>query len=202
MTAPEPTGERDLVNALNNTLWKVLSATPEIKDGVEISFEIPQRDWPPLATGEKPKLNLFLYDVRENPDMRREFTGQRPNAPFGGPGLPAGQRIGVNLSYMVTCWGGTPAEQHRILWAALEQLYAFSPLRNGTGENQNFVHQYLAEHDADPHRGGASGRRNAQHLRILERARQPNPSLHQSRRHARPGAASWGRGRPAERDSR
>ena len=91
---------------------------------VQISFATPDDQFPPPAVS-LPAIDLFLYDVRENLDLRsnevyveshRNGTATRTRAP-----------VRVDFSYLVTAWPSKsvpdPAEdEHRILGAVMRVL--------------------------------------------------------------------------------
>ncbi|HAA02883.1 MAG TPA: DUF4255 domain-containing protein, partial [Syntrophobacteraceae bacterium] len=90
---------------------------PSLVEQVEVSFEQPKREnagkW-----GPRPTINLFLYDVRENRDLRsNEWIVERQ-----GDGTATKRRppVRVECSYLVTAWASdasiTPAlDEHRLL---------------------------------------------------------------------------------------
>ena len=79
---------------------------------IEITFEQPKREW--SARLNRPTLNIFLFDVRENVSLRnrtqrhnvdpsrREVQIQRPETR-------------VDLHYMITAWASEVDDEHRLL---------------------------------------------------------------------------------------
>jgi hypothetical protein len=80
---------------------------------VEIAFEHPKREW--SARLNRPTLNLFLHDVRENVDLRNSYQHYaRPNGDQRTATLPRPTHR-VDLHYMVTAWASEPDDEHRLL---------------------------------------------------------------------------------------
>ncbi|MBI1298413.1 DUF4255 domain-containing protein [bacterium] len=79
---------------------------------IEITFEQPKREW--SARLNRPTLNIFLFDIRENVSLRnrtqrhnvdpsrREVQIQRPETR-------------VDLHYMITAWASEVDDEHRLL---------------------------------------------------------------------------------------
>jgi hypothetical protein len=91
---------------------------------VDISFEIPTRDWSTPAT--RPTVNLYLYDLRENSKLRETYWEEesRNGRDVRIKRLP----LRIDLSYMITCWTGAIEDQHLLLWQVLDTFYRNSPL--------------------------------------------------------------------------
>jgi len=91
---------------------------------VDISFDIPTRDWSTPVT--RPTVNLYLFDIRENRTLRETDWDEEPQ----GDGKVVTRRVPVrvDVSYMITCWTSAPEDQHRLLWRVLETLFRYSPL--------------------------------------------------------------------------
>jgi len=111
---------------LDSTLKELLKRElpPVLLEHVSISFAAPDSEFPP-ATVTLPAINIFLYDVRENVDLRssewllehrRDGSTTRQRAPMR-----------VDCSYMITAWPSAaapnPAEdEHRLLGEVLKVL--------------------------------------------------------------------------------
>lgn len=121
-----------MLQDLNETLRKLLvqDVEPNYPNAkLNISFDIPTRDWS-ARVGDAPTVNLYLYDIRENLDLR-SMSGDDIAHTNGGQVTLKPQTAWVNLSYMVTCWMKGTEQQHRLLWWVLETLYRNSPLPVG-----------------------------------------------------------------------
>lgn len=88
---------------------------------VDVSFELPNREW---STGiAKPTINCYLFDVRENRDLRQSGMS------MVGGGTPQAMRIRepmrVQLTYLVTAWTRQVEDEHRLLFQALYTLFRY-----------------------------------------------------------------------------
>ena len=105
-----------MITDLNETIKQIL-----VKKGafdpaeVDIKFETPKREW--SASISKPTINLYLYDIRENHELRglewfvekdRNGTATRKKTPSR-----------IDLSYLVTVWTNDIGDEHRLLWHVL-----------------------------------------------------------------------------------
>ena len=101
-----------------------------IVSGVAISFAPPDSQFPPPAV-KLPAIDLFLYDVRENRQLRNnEWTVERRS-----DGTATRQRapVRVDCSYLVTAWASpsspNPAQdEHRLLGEVMKALLRHSTL--------------------------------------------------------------------------
>ncbi|MGC8874297.1 MAG: Pvc16 family protein [Chloroflexia bacterium] len=103
---------------LDETLKQLFIRELPIPNGeVEISFDAPRRDW--AAGRVKPTLNLYLYDLLENTELRRsEWVVERDD----GSATKYQPPRRVNATYLVTAWAGAPEDEHRLLWRAMAVL--------------------------------------------------------------------------------
>lgn len=84
---------------------------------IDISFEAPTKGW---SSGvSRPTLNLFLYDIRENHELR---SNQRHRDVSG----PA--RVRIDLCYMITAWTADVSDEHQLLGRVLTTLLQFPSL--------------------------------------------------------------------------
>lgn len=110
------------------TLLTLLRAEgSDLLRAIEISFRAPDRDFPNKVT--LPALDLFLYDVRENLDLR----GVEPMIERNGNGqariLPPPVR--VDCSYLITAWSAADdaaSDEHRLLGEVMATLLRFPEL--------------------------------------------------------------------------
>lgn len=115
-----------MIDDLDRTLEELLKrGLPlDLVAQVTISFAAPDNQFPPSSV-TLPAVDLFLYDVQENRELRRaDWVVER-----GGDGtasrLPPAVR--VDCSYLVTAWASasstTPAwDEHRILGEVMKVL--------------------------------------------------------------------------------
>ncbi len=114
-----------MINDLDETLRQLLIQKAGLNPAeLDISFDIPTRDWSNPVS--RPTVNLYLFDVRENRELRELGWEESPS----GDGKVRLKRLPlrIDLSYMVTCWATSTEDQHRLLWHVLETLFRHSPL--------------------------------------------------------------------------
>ncbi len=88
---------------------------------VDVSFDLPNREW---SVGiSKPTLNCYLFDIRENRDLRQSGMAMVG----GGTREAARQRepMRVSVTYLITAWTRQVEDEHRLLFQALATLMRF-----------------------------------------------------------------------------
>src|SRR5262249_34405716 len=80
---------------------------------ITYAFHQPKSGWNTTAQSGL-GLNFFLYDVRENPVLRRHHVETMPNGGNGDPRLVQQKRLPLRIDcfYMVTAWHDDPKWQH------------------------------------------------------------------------------------------
>lgn len=121
-----------MINALDETLKALLKRDlpSELAKQVQISFATPDDQFPPQSV-TLPAIDLFLYDVRENHELRsNEVSIER-----GSDGTVTQKRppIRVDFSYLVTAWPSEsvpePAQdEHRLLGEVMRVLLCYRKL--------------------------------------------------------------------------
>ena len=114
-----------MISELDEILKQLLiKKVPLEPSEVDISFEIPNREW--AASISKPTVNLYLYDIRENHELRTyDWTVERNND------RTATKRrapLRMDLSYLVTVWTSDVGDEHRLLWRVMATLSRHSSL--------------------------------------------------------------------------
>src|SRR5262245_26107611 len=111
-----------MIDDLDKTLETLLKREllPALVSQVAISFATPDHDFPPSSVA-LPAVDLFLYDVRENHELRsNEWLIDRR-----GDGVTRQQPpVRVDCSYLITAWPspGQPSpiqDEHRLLGAVM-----------------------------------------------------------------------------------
>jgi len=115
-----------MIDDLDRTLEALLrrELPPNLVEQVTISFATPDDQFPP-ASVTLPAIDLFLYDVRENRELRsNEWLVERRSN-----GMVSKQRppVRVDCSYLITVWASqsstTPAQdEHRLLGEVMKVL--------------------------------------------------------------------------------
>jgi hypothetical protein len=101
-----------MIHEVDEALRRLLAEYGVPGGGGELAFDAPTRDW----TGQRnrPTVNVFLYDIRE--DRTRRRSGQAQD--HDDTGLVVGWRDPprwFQLSYLVTAWTNRPQDEHRLL---------------------------------------------------------------------------------------
>ena len=112
-----------MISDLDETIKQVLIKMGQIDHGeIEISFDPPDREWS-ASLGSKPTVNLYLYDVRENHELR----GTEWSVEKTGNNLATRRKNAkrINLSYLVTVWTKDTGDQHNLLWRVLLTLMRY-----------------------------------------------------------------------------
>lgn len=110
----------------------------DMRAQIGISFATPGEDFPPAGVN-LPAINMFLYDMSQNPDLRQSGAGWEQQAPGQFSRTPDPYRIACH--YIVTAWAreGTPSpeeDEFRLLGEAMRALlrYRILPPVAVTGE--------------------------------------------------------------------
>jgi hypothetical protein len=107
----------DIDDALRKLLLREI---PVRGNEVEIAFDHPKREW--SARLNRPTINIFLHDVRENVDFRgshQRFV--QPNGDSRTATIPRPLHW-VDLHYLITAWASEPDDEHRLLARTLIAL--------------------------------------------------------------------------------
>lgn len=141
-----------MIADLDETLRELLKAELPVKNNeVEISFDQPKREW--SARLMRPTINLFLYDVRENPMLRQH---QWENVPTAGNGVNMAHMkrtpFRVDCTYVLTTWASEADDEHRLLSRAMLALFRHPILPEkylqGSMSHQPFdLQTFLAQRD-------------------------------------------------------
>ncbi|OAB60924.1 hypothetical protein AY599_08825 [Leptolyngbya valderiana BDU 20041] len=121
-----------MLDDLDRTLEELLkrSLPPALAESVSISFATPDDQFPPSSV-TLPALDLFLYDVRENRDLRTsERTIDRQS---NGTAIASAPPVRVDCSYLVTAWASENSttqaqDEHLLLGEVMKVLLRYSSL--------------------------------------------------------------------------
>ena len=118
-----------MISDLDESLKKLLTKKGGLSPAeIDISFEMPDREW--SASISKPTVNLYLYDIHENRELRNnEWWGVTHE---NGVATKMQPPIRLDLSYLVTVWTNDMADQHRLLGHILKTLFLHGELPEET----------------------------------------------------------------------
>jgi len=97
-----------MIADLDRTLKEMLITKAQDKD-LDIRFEAPDDQFAPNL----PAVNLFLYDVRENVDLRSNEW--QANRDLRGNITQTPPPVRVDCAYLITAWAGDVESEHRLL---------------------------------------------------------------------------------------
>ena len=110
-----------MIQDVDDTLKELLVQKVPIEHRViDIKFDMPNKEWSAAVT--KPTINLFLYDVRENHELR---SSQRTITRNGNAGVERRAPVRMDLSYLITAWTTDIADEHQLLGRVLSTLLQF-----------------------------------------------------------------------------
>lgn len=114
-----------MITDLDETIKKLLTDIGKIDHGeIGISFDPPDREWS-ASLGNKPTVNLYLYDIRENHELRATEWYVERN---GDTATKRKSARRINCSYLVTVWTKNTDDQHSLLWRVLHALIRYPTL--------------------------------------------------------------------------
>lgn len=111
-----------MISDLDETIKQLLvRMAPLDAAEVDICFDMPGQEWSAGIT--KPTVNLYLYDIRENHDLRTYDweVERRPDKTATRRRLP----VRIDLTYLITVWTSAVDDEHRLLWYVLATLFRF-----------------------------------------------------------------------------
>jgi hypothetical protein len=108
-----------MIRALDETIKSVILEKGGFRvSDVDIRFDQPTHDWSAGLT--KPAINCYLYDVRENLELRnQEWVVEREG---NGQSKKKIAPLRIDLSYLITAWTNEVEDEHTILWRVLVAL--------------------------------------------------------------------------------
>jgi hypothetical protein len=108
-----------MLNDLDDTIRELLVTQGQFDPlDVDISFDIPNREWSQGIT--KPTLNCYLFDIHERRLLREEgwqIEGRGERAP-----ARRHPPLFFEITYLITAWTAQVEDEHRLLWRALATL--------------------------------------------------------------------------------
>lgn len=103
---------------VDRALERFLLAETGYGERVEVSFDAPSRD--AAARLSRPTINLYLYDLREDPSLRDGTWEPRRQSHDRSVRRRRPRRI--DLTYALTCWTSETDDAHRLIWSCLYAL--------------------------------------------------------------------------------
>lgn len=110
-----------MIAELDGALQKLLKErVPLDSKEVDISFDMPAKEW---SVGlSRPTVNLYLFDIRENLDLREsDWLVERSN----GDAVKRLTPRRIDLSYLITAWTTEVEDEHRLLWYVMASMFRY-----------------------------------------------------------------------------
>jgi len=115
-----------MIDDLDRTMAELLrrELPPTLVEQVGISFAAPDSDFPPSSV-TVPAVDLFLYDIRENMELRStEWIIERQD---NGTATKRRAPVRVDCSYLITAWSSESStsralDEHRLLSEVMKVL--------------------------------------------------------------------------------
>jgi hypothetical protein len=108
-----------MIDDLDEVLRQLLIREVPIKNNeVDIAFDQPKREW--AARLSRPTINLFLYDMNENKQLRQQ--GWETEKTSNGKATQRRKPVRVDLYYLITVWAAEPEDEHRLITRTLLAL--------------------------------------------------------------------------------
>jgi hypothetical protein len=115
-----------MIDDLDRTLEELLrhQLPPGLVEQVAISFAAPDSEFPPAAV-TLPAIDMFLYDIRENLELRS--TGWIVERQDNGTAIKWRSPVRVDCSYLITAWSSDSSttralDEHRLLSEVMKVL--------------------------------------------------------------------------------
>jgi len=125
----------DLDETIKQLLIKKGGLDPAV---VDIYCKTPDREW--AASISKPTINVYLYDIRENHQLRgTEFAITRDE---NGNATRKKNASRVDLSYLITVWTSDIVDEHHLLWRVLLTLFRYPELPEDVLAGQMLHQEY------------------------------------------------------------
>lgn len=140
-----------MIQDLDDTIKELLvQKVPIDISTVEINFAMPTKEW--IAGVTKPTVNIFLYDLRENHELRSNEEYLSRNSTTG-TGMRSPVRI--DMTYLITVWSSDVSDEHRLLGKVLTALLRYPVLPpevlKGSLASQDFpLRAWIAQPDRTP----------------------------------------------------
>jgi hypothetical protein len=116
-----------VIQDVDDTLKELLvREVPLDTSAVDIKFEMPTHEWSSKVS--KPTVNLYLWDIRENLELRSvdRFVTRRDKET--GTGTQDRAFVRVDLAYLISAWTTDIADEHQLLGNILAALVRFPTL--------------------------------------------------------------------------
>lgn len=128
-----------MISDLDETIKKLLINKGAFEPSqVDIRFEVPDREW--SASISKPTINIYLYDIRENHQLRGTDWVITKNE--NGIATRKKNPSRIDVSYLITVWSNDINDEHRLLWQVMATLFRFPEIPEDVLSGDLVGHSY------------------------------------------------------------
>lgn len=118
-----------MLSHLNRTIENLLrQKVPLLDTEYDISFDIPTKEWASKLSTTKPTINIYLYDIRENRELRSNEWELKRNP--DGTVTKEKPPVRIDAFYIITAWSPAQTdavlEEHHLLSQILAVLFKYS----------------------------------------------------------------------------
>ena len=139
----------DVDEALRNLILDSLTVS---RQNVDIKYDLPSRDW--ASRLNRPTINLFLFDIRENLRLRGAEQARQFPLPNGKVEVRRNP-VRIDLRYLLTAWTKDPEDEHLLLSDALYTLLRNPVIPDKYASEQMKKQQFQTILDAAVYPAGA-----------------------------------------------
>jgi hypothetical protein len=119
---------------LDETIKQLLIQRGGLDSGeIDISFDMPTREW--AAGISKPTVNLYLFDIRENLELKNHVPWTVRRGP-NNTAIKNRTDVRVDIRYVVTTFANSMEDEHRLLHRVLITLLQYPALPEEILEGQ------------------------------------------------------------------
>ncbi len=117
-----------MLSHLDKTIENLLRQKGPLPEAeYDISFDIPTKEWASKLSTTKPTINIYLYDIRENRELRSNEWELKRNP--GGTVTKERPSVRLDAFYIITAWSPAQTdavlEEHHLLSQILAVLFKY-----------------------------------------------------------------------------
>ncbi len=116
-----------MISHIDGTIEQILREELPESD-YQIDFDIPNKEWVSKISGTKPVINIYLYDIHENTQLRSNQWEIKKNKDGTYKKTPPDVRL--DLYYVITVWSPATSEavleEHHIMSIIYSKLFEFT----------------------------------------------------------------------------
>ncbi|MBN2075953.1 MAG: DUF4255 domain-containing protein [Dehalococcoidales bacterium] len=128
-----------MISELDESIKKLIITKGELDASqIDIEFEAPDREW--SASISKPTVNIYLYDIRENHQLRGTEWVINHNSDGTATRKKSPSRI--DISYLITVWANDVSDEHRLLWHVMSTLFRYPEIPEDALSGDLVGHMY------------------------------------------------------------